>query len=382
MAFEDNIAVLNEHFFFQEFTYSKATFRPEPGKEVELADSLLWIGRGAVVFQLKEREVLQHTTPNEELAWFKRKVLRNGTRQVRDTVSYLRENASIDLTNHRGHEVTLCGNRLETLHKLVVYLPSDKLPQQCRRIKHHLSRTAGLIHLIPANDYLGIVETLLTPAELMDYLQYRAALITRWPCETEELQEPVLVGHYLHGNLEERPGLMHYGYLQTLTHETEAWDISGIIKVFADRITTAGEKTDYYPIVSAIAELKRNELSEFKKRFVLSIEKAKANEFVQPYRMAIPRTGCGFIFIPLTAEFIPKRQVGLQNFTMAHKYDQKMPRCVGVSFAPDSDGWYLAEWCYLEHPWEPDSELDRLLAESKPFREVKQSELNRYTFRG
>jgi hypothetical protein len=379
MAFEDSIASLNEFFFFQEFTYSKTTFRPQPGREVELADSLLWIGNAAVAFQLKERETLQATTADKELAWFEGKVLRKGTRQIRDTVAYLREYASIRLTNHRRHEIALQGDQIKTLHKLVVYLPSEQLPPQCRRLKHHLSQTAGIIHLIPANDYLGIVTTLLTPAELIDYLDYRAALVTKWPRETEELPEPMSMGHYLHGNLEEKPGAMHCGYLEALTHEAETWDLSGVIKVFAERVTTAEEQTEYYPIISAIAELKRNELAEVKKRFMLSVEKARANQFVQPYRMAIPRTGCGFVFIPLTQEFIQNRSVGLQNLTMA-KYDQKLSRCIGVSFAPDGGGWYSVEWCYLEYPWEPDTELGRFLAESKPFREVRYAELNRDTF--
>jgi hypothetical protein len=381
MAFEDDIATLNEHFFFREFTYSKTTFSPKPGQEVELADTLLWIGEAAVAYQLKEREPLQATTPAAEFQWFERKVLRRATRQVRDTLAYLHEHAAIRLSNHRGHEVEMQPAQLKTIHKLVIYLPNDQLPPQCRRLKHHLSKTAGIIHLIPANDYLRIVTTLLTPAEFMDYLDYRAALITRWPQDVAEVPEAVLVGHYLHSDLDERPDAKQLGYLDALTHETEKWDMSGIIIVFADRLTSGGGTTDYYPILSAIAELKRNELADFKKRYSLALEKAKANEFVQPYRMAIPRTGCGFIFIPLITEFIPQRRVGLQNLTMAHKYDQKLPRCVGVSFAPDADGWYLVEWCYLEYPWENDPELDRLLAENKPFREVKVVEQDRYSFR-
>ena len=380
MAFEDNVGALNEYFFFQEFTYSNATFRPNPGEEVELADSLVWIGNAAIAYQLKERERVQATTPEEEFRWFGRKVLRKATRQVRDTLAYIARNPAVSLRNHRGHELTLHGDRLKTLCKIVVYLPNEQLPQNCRCIKHHHSRTAGLIHIVPANDYVGIVTTLLTPAEVIDYLDYREALIKKWPQRTLDLPEPALVGHYLHGNLEEEPQPRHRDYLEALKHEAEIWDMSGVIKVFADRVTTDGGATNYYPILSAVAELKRNELVEFKKRFLLSIEKARENEFVQPYRVAFPRTDCGFIFIPLTTEFIPHRRVGLQNLTIAHKYDQKLTRCVGVSFAPDGNGWYSVEWCYVEHPWEHDPELDRFLAKNRPFRKVKYAKASRYRF--
>jgi hypothetical protein len=62
MAFEDELAALNEWHFFREFTYSKSTFRPAPSQEVELADSIIWIGNLLVVYQLKEREARGATT--------------------------------------------------------------------------------------------------------------------------------------------------------------------------------------------------------------------------------------------------------------------------------------------------------------------------------
>src|SRR5690606_23894247 len=124
-----------------------------------------------------------------------------------------------------------------------------------------------------------VVRTLLTPAELMDYLEYRAELILKWPEDTAREPETVLMGHYLRGNLDERPNRSHYELLKALRHQVDAWDMSGVINLFADRITTKGTATEYYPIITAIAELKRNELAEFKKRFTLSIEKARANEF-------------------------------------------------------------------------------------------------------
>jgi hypothetical protein len=381
VTFEDDVASLNEHFFFREFTYSQTTFRPKPGQEFELADTLLLIGESVVAYQLKERDSPVTTSPATESQWFERKVLRKATRQIRDTLAYLHEHDTIRLTNHRGHEVVLQTAKLRIIHKLVVYLADEQLPQNCRQKKHHTSKTAGIIHLISANDYSGIVTTLLTPAELMDYLHYRAALVRRWPREVEEVPESVLVGHYLHGDLQEKPDLEHFGYVDALKQETDKWDMSGIITVFADRITSGGGTTDYYPILSAIAELKRNELAEFKLRFNLSIEKAKANAFAWPYRMATPRTGCGFIFIPLTSEFIPQRRVVLENLTMLHKYDQKLPRCVGGSFAADADGSYSVEWCFLEYPWESDPERDRLLSEKRLFRAVRVAKSDRYDFR-
>jgi hypothetical protein len=157
--------------------------------------------------------------------------------------------------------------------------------------------------------------------------------------------------------------------------------MSGVIKQFPDRTTTDNSSTDYYKIVSEIAKLKRNELREFKTRFRLSMKEAQSNAIVLPYRMAIPRTQCGFLFIPLDEGLLELRQRVLQNLTYVCKYDLKLPKCIGTSFAPEGGGWYSVEWCYIEFPWKGDAELDERLRENSPFREVKTGQLNRYTYR-
>ena len=123
-----------------------------------------------------------------------------------------------------------------------------------------------------------------------------------------------------------------------------------------------------------------NELREFKLRFAMAMEHARADKFVLPYRFTVLRTGCGFVVIPLTKEFLPARRNGLQNLTLAHKYEQKLPRCLGVSIAYHSEEDISAEWCYAEFPWEKDDEAEQLLAENDPFRKTSVVELPRYRF--
>jgi hypothetical protein len=379
MSLEDDIAALNEYYFFREFTYSSTKFRPAPSDEVELADCLIWVGDALVIFQLKERDPPESTTAQEEQRWFEAKVLKKATRQVRDTLGYLADHSNIEVTNHRGHTRSLRGADLKKVQKLVVHLPHAALPFECRRLKHHRSRTGGVIHVMTAHDYLGVVRTLLTPAEVMSYLAFRHDLIDRWEAETEAMPEQALVGRYLQGDPGIPPNLADVERLATLSHRTEDWDVSGLIKIFPERITKQEGPTDYYEVLTAIAELERSELAEFKKRFVLAMEKAKVGDFAVPYRIAIPRTGCGFVFVPMTVDMVPNRSVGLQNLTLAHKYDQRLPRCVGVSVAPDGDGWYSIEWCYIESRWVHDSELEERLRLHNPFRDVKSIPRTRYS---
>lgn len=380
MAFSDELAALNESYFFSEFTYSRNTFLPLVGQEVELADSLIWLGDSLIAFQLKERALIGANADTEK-SWFKKKVLGVATRQIRDTLNYLAVNKNIEVQNHRNHAFTLSFDRVSEIHKLVVYSPQLALPEECRLIKHHRSSTAGLIHIISAQDYLTIIRTLLTPAEVIDYLSFREELIDRWEVEVVSVPESALIGQYVLGDINTPPSIEHNQYLHELEHRAEEWDMSGVIAKFPDRVTTDNAPTDYYPIVRELALLKRNELREFKKRFQLSLQKTREDVFVKPYRIAVPRTECGFVFIPVTREFLQHRRVELQNFTIAHKYQQRLSRCIGLSIADGEDGWFTVEWCYMEFPWEQDAQMEHMLETNNPFRNVGVTELPRYTFR-
>lgn len=333
MLFEDEIAALNQAYFFREFTYSSTTFRTrgeaDSESEVELADSLLWLGNELVVYQLKERQAPANTTPEQESAWFNRKVLGKGTKQVRDTLRYLESEASIPLENHRGHHFNLSRSAIEEIHKLVVFKPHPALPAELAQKKFHESSTAGIIHLIYTGDYLGIIKTLLTPAEFMDYLAHRERLIVRWGEYLNSLPEQALVGHYIGGEMDVKPEIAHARELEMIEHRIDEWDLSGIITRYADRIIYADKPTDYYQIVTVLARMRRDELKEVKMRFALSLQNARANEFTLPYRVAFPRLDCGFVFVPLTNDVIAYRRTALLNFTMAHKYDQRLQRCIG-----------------------------------------------------
>lgn len=381
MNFAETLADLNEWHFFQEFVYSKNTFQPTPKVQVELADSVLWLGELLCVFQLKEREAGPETTASTERKWFKKKVLDQATRQIRDTLRYLDENNSIALKNHRGHKLQLEFKKISQLHKLVVYLPNKQFPQDSLNPKYHTSKTAGLIHIITAHDYLGIVRTLLTPAEVMDYLDFREEMIELWKERVNDVPEPALIGQYLHGDSTTPPSQCHIEQLRTLDQCADEWDMSGIISKFTDRVTTENTSTDYYPIVTELASLKRNELREFKARFQLSIDKSRSDEITRPYRIAVPRTDCGFVFIPLTKELFQHRRTALLNMTLAHKYEQRVSKCIGVAIGNHDQGWFHAEWCYVNSPWQPDEHMDKLLTENNPFRAVKAAELPRYKFK-
>jgi hypothetical protein len=384
MSFEDEVARVNQHYFFREFTYSKTTFCPQPGRKVELADCLIWLDDILIVFQLKERGNPSKSDAAKEARWFERKVVTEGTRQIRDTLHYINSVPSIQVENHCGHRLALERQKLAKLQKVVCYLPQDALPMSCRARKFYLSKTAGIIHLFQAKDYARAVFTLLTPAELFDYLTFREELVCRWGEAVSSVPEEALLGHFLYGNANLPPAIDFVSCLVDLEHRLDEWDISEIIKDFHDSITGASGATDYYHIISELAKLKRSELREFKRRFTLSLEACRSNAFQRPSRMQCPRTDCAFVFVPLERQFIEHRKQALINFTFACKYDLKAPVCMGISFGYEVEegGSFSISYCVLDSPWEYDPQMEELLRRDNPFREVRPKILGRYTFRG
>ncbi len=252
-----------------------------------------------MIFQLKERTCSEETSPQTEAKWFESKVIRKATRQIRDTFTYLQTYNHIEIENKRGHRFKLQWTQIEDAHNIICYLPNRKIPQKCLFKKFHKSKTAGIIHLFSAIDYIGIIETLLTPSELSEYLFYREMMIECWRDELTSIPEQALIGQYLKGDYESPPSNSYIKYLYELEHKLEDWDISRIIKTFAENITQKTQPYEYYQIIAEIAKLKRNELKEFKLRFKLSMEKSKNNQLTQPYVIAFTRTDCAFMFLPL-----------------------------------------------------------------------------------
>ena len=378
MKFEDKISKLNEFYFFREFTYSKNKFRNNNGQEVEVADNIVFLDDIFIVFQIKERNLVKKTTSTNEDTWFENKVQKKATKQIRDTIQYLNDYDEIILNNERGDAFNIATDTITSAQKVVLYSATELLSNDKRRIKYHKSETAGIIHMLSFESYEKIIRTLLTPAEVFEYLEFREQIIIKHLESTNSISEESLLGQYIVADFESTPDRKFSGVLSTLKSDIEAWDMTGIIHLFPKRVTHTGSKTDYYYILREIAKLMRHELKIFKERFKLSMVSSKANKFKLPYRFAIPRLNLGFVLIPLCDDQRSNRINGLTNLTLGHKYDQKLQKCVGATFLHEEDGWFSVELCFIDAPWEPNSEMDELLKNNFPFRKVSEKIVYRY----
>lgn len=385
MTLEEYVAHLNSLAFWKEFTFARNQFSPQPGQEVELADNLIWLGDYAMVLQLKGRDEPTQDAQTER-NWFENKVLKKATRQIRDSIGYLDAHPEIRVTNERGHAFDIRRSEINDITKIIVYLAGNALPEDCRQQRYYDSRTAGFIHVVPAHDYLGILEKLRAPGDIRSYFEYRQAVLPALCDSKAAVDEPDIMGGFLNDEVLPGPGTREC--LERFVQDVAEFDLSGLIGNLHDHIEKADQPQDYYKIMLEFARLPRSVWREIKRRFMLSLEAVAKEEFTLPYRMTFPATGCTFVIIPMDPQLPvtgPEgekvRTIGLQNLTHAAIYDAKTSKGVGIQVSKDGAYRHI-DWCLLDVPWKQDPEMDARLANGSPFRAAGEKQIDSFFFRG
>jgi hypothetical protein len=270
--FESAVGKLNAAYFFREFTFSTNTFKPNPAKELELADKVVWLDDLMILSQIKERKAPQDTAAARERRGFTEEVVKKATRQIRDTLSYLKTYPHIKVRNNRRHVFDIARAQVTQVHKLVIYGPHPLLPMDCARKKYHRSTTAGvLIHLIHALAYHAILRTLITPVEIGEYLAFREGLADKWGEALSAVDEKALVGQYIRNLPDEKPDAVFEAYVDAVNQQSEDWDIARLIHLFPKRRTTPkNRRKQGYAVLRELARLYRTDMAEFKKLFAFS----------------------------------------------------------------------------------------------------------------
>ena len=113
-----------------------------------------------------------------------------------------------------------------------------------------------------------------------------------------------------------------------------------------------------------------------------SIEWIKSVSHTLSYRVAFPRTSCGIVFIPLNRTNSKYCQNALHYFTLAHKNDQKLQKCIGVViFNHPEFGEHINIYrLYNEGEWKADQEMEGMLRDNFPFRTVTHRTTEGYDF--
>jgi hypothetical protein len=381
ITLEDYVARLNAQAFWREFTFARNTFSPVPGQELELADNFVWLGDFAFALQLKQREGATSDSERER-GWFKKKVLTNGTRQIRDTLRFLKAHEDIQITNERGHRFDVRGAALTDVTKIIVYFGSRALPEECWQTRHYVSDTAGFIHVVAAHDYLGIVETLRVPKDIRDYFAYRQEVVPQ--VRGTAIGEADIMGSFI--TSEALPTPSSHKHLRRFVQDVETFDLSFLIGRLHDHIQKGDRLQNYYQIMLEFARVPRSVWREVRTRFDLCFQAVKKSEFIQPFRFSFPGSSCTFMMaaldpkLPSTgAEGERFRINGLMSLTYGAMYDASMSKSIGILISKDGE-FYQIDWCRLDMPAEKDPEIEAWLANCNPFRPAREKIINSFIF--
>jgi hypothetical protein len=371
--------VLHSLLFFEEFSFARNKFCPPGRSEVEFADAVVLLDDVLLVFQIKERVATSSSTPVGEQNWFRKKVVRDATKQIRDTLGYLESCRPILIENEQGRQFDISSQQYNEVIKIVIYRSAGNLPAACRHQKFYSSSTAGFIHIFEASDYLEMARTLRVPEDVIRYLRYREDSIVRFGAACRDLPEASMVGSFVGGEDEQAPRYESYLSLHKMLPDEETWDISSYLRSLRDHTSHPAYNDDYYAILREFSRFPRSFWREFKKRLLLCIDNVANDKFALPYRIAFPDRSVGImLFSPdssMTArpEWQSAKIQGLINFTELHKFDQRLRKCIGVQVAKDGD-YFDIQWCMTDHEWKDDIELRKKLELDSPFRPVREAE--------
>lgn len=379
---EKTISEINSSVFFKEFTFSKNDFKALDSKQkLEFADNVVWLDELFFIYQIKERE----KNATNDLKWFENKVLNKAVKQIKSTLKYISHYPEIIIQNEKGHRLDIAKARQCESKKIIIYSPQDNFPELQRHLKFYDSSDIGLVHLFHFEDYYWICKYLITPAEIEEYLNFREDLFMFDKAKSNALPEQYFLGHFLETLDADHFNASYINNLKNHNPDINAFNVSSIIENFNKNIKLTNFETEYYPIIQEIAKLNRSELTEFKKRMSLSIENSESEEMILPYRIYLPSSDCGFVFIPLHSNRTKHWKTALQNFTMAHKYDSRAKKCIGVVIFKDEQAkeYFEMFWLFIEAEWEFDEVMEKALANNFPFRKTKVKQFdNRYKENG
>jgi hypothetical protein len=371
----DFVAQQHGNVFMRAFSFDTVHLPLVGESHGDLADRVMLMDGIGFIFQLCEREAKVTSKAGDLEKWVANQVARKGAKQIQNTRELLSGFMGLSLVNHFGHRVTVTPHDPETYVGVIIYrVPPKSRAFRAPRFKR--SRNGGFVHILRDAEYFEICEHFVTPAELVDYFEFRRDLLLDWDSASAAVSEAALIGQYLMEDYTsapdprfERATQSHGGAVAcefSFVLETLAEQIAAQVDDFAD--------TDSYEILHELAWLGRYDLRALKQQLRRALDAVRANRFELPYRIASTHTGCGFIILPVTREFQGRSREALVSLARASKHELELDRQVGIAMSRDTEFVDIG-WAFLEGANEADAELDQRLARSYPFRSASEQRL-------
>jgi len=371
----DFIAQQHANVFARAFAVSTNQLPHGTETQPGLADRMLLTNSIGFIFQLCERESHGVVKAGELERWAATQVVRKGVRLIQNTRELLATYSAISLVNDFGHRVTVSPKETESLVGVVVYrVPPKTRPFRVARFKR--VRNGTFVHVLRDTDFFEICDHFVTPAELLEYFNFRRDILLGWDPPTTAVSETALIGQYLLEDFESPPD-QRLEAAARARRSPAVCEFTFVLDNLAASIAAQEDDfadNDHYRILFELSMLGRYELRALSEQLRLALESVRADKLELPYRVASSKTGCGFIILPLTREFHDRSNDALESLAHASKHELDLERQVGIGMWRDGE-FVEIEWLYLSGPNAPDAEIDERLVQSYPFRRASERRL-------
>ena len=371
----DFIAQQHANVFSRAFAVSTSQLPVSIDDDPELADRLLLTDNIGFIFQLCEREQKVITKAGELEKWAATQVVRRGARLIQNTRELLASYTALSLVNHFGHRLAVSPRDPESLVGVIVYrVPPKSRTFRVARFKR--MRNGTFVHILRDTDYFEICDHFVTPAELLEYFNFRRDILLGWDPPTTAVSEMALIGQYLLEDFESPPD-QRLERAARARRSPAVSDFSFVLDGLGAQIAAQDEHdadSDLYRILSELAQLGRYELRALAEQLRLALESVRSNRLELPYRMASSKTGCGFLILPVTREFEDRGYDALESLARASKHELELERQVAIGMWQTGE-FVDIEWLYLGGANSPVPEIDERLAQHYPFRRASERRL-------
>lgn len=368
----DFIAQQHANVFSRAFAVSTNQLPMSDDADPELADRVLLTDSIGFIFQLCEREPKVITKAGDLEKWAATQVVRKGARLVQNTRELLGSYTTLSLANHFGHRLTVSPKDPESLVGVIVYrVPPKSKTFRVARFKR--VRDGAFVHILRDRDYFEICDHFVTPAEQLDYFNFRRDILLGWDPPTTAVTEMALIGQYMLEDFESPPD-QRLERAARARRNPAASEFSFVLDSLAARIAAQDEHdadSNYYRILSELALLGRYDLRALAEQLRLALESVRSNRLELPYRMASSKTGCGFLILPVTPEFHDRGYDALESLANASKHELDLERQVGIGMWQNGE-FVDIEWLFLSGTNPPVAEIDERLAQNYPFRRASE----------
>jgi len=361
---EKAITLINQNLFFKEFTFDKNNFVTNNGTEVELADNLLWLDDLLIIIQIKEKDKVGNIPIGK---WFENKVLKKAKNQIKNTHNLLETQRSITISNGHDQHFEIAFSSIKQIHSVIIYHVAEMPPENVYAQKFYRSKAGIWIHIFTSEDYGHLCRYLITPAELNNYLIFRYDFLSS-NVHNSCLPEQYILAHFFKSPDNLAVNCTYISALSAICNAIEqdnSYDLSGFLSLLHDTLKIKGDD-NYVHIVKEFAKLNRFDLSFIKEIIVKAITTEVSNEPIMLMWRVVPRIDCGFVVMRLNQHDKNHHLTALKNFTLLFKYKHKLTKCIGLIVKHEGEFFDL-DWCYINGPWEYDSESDRLVKEEMLF---------------